>query len=147
MSYNPSVAATYKVLRPSTLLIVNGTYDGATAQNTLRQQNQNQLVLLCDLTLNTATSAEVKVQVAHAVDDLVPAAADWFDMGAADISGATLTTSTATFPIRAGIYTMLATGKIAIPIPTCYRWIRVLAKTTGPVGTTTLAITATQGMA
>ncbi len=145
MSYNPSVAATAKVLRPSTLQIVNGTYDIAAAQNTLRQQNNNQLVLLCDLTLNTATSAEIKVQVAHAVDDLVPAAADWFDMAYAGAPA--VAAAVAVFPLATAVYQMTATGKLAIPIPTCYKWIRVLAKTTGAVGSTTLSITATQGMA
>jgi hypothetical protein len=145
MSYNPSVAATYKVLRPSTLQIVNGTYDIAAEQNTLRQQNNNQLVLMCDLTLNTATSVEIKIQVAHAVDDIIPAAADWYDL--AYSGSATVAAAVATIPLSTGVYQMTATGKLAIPVPTCYRWIRALAKTTGAVGSTTLEIRATQGMA
>jgi hypothetical protein len=145
MSYNPSVAATAKVLRPSTLQIVNGTYDIAAEQNTLRQQNNNQLVLLCDLTLNTATSVEIKVQVASQAGDAVPEAADWFDLA---YSGSpSVAAAVATFPMASAVYQMTATGKLAIPIPTCYKWIRALAKTTGAVGSTTLAITATQGMA
>jgi len=145
MSYNPSVAETKKVLRPSTLQIVNGTYDVADAQNTLRQQNNNQLILECNLTLNTATSVEIKIQTANPAGDTLPVAADWFDLPYA--TAGTITTGIATVPVGSLVYQMTATGKISISVPTCCKWIRALAKTTGAVGSTTLVITATQGLA
>lgn len=144
MSYKPSVARTAKVLRASTLQIVNGTYDVASEQNTLRQQNNNQLVLLCDMTLNTATSVEIKIQCANQSGDEVPVAADWFDLPYT--TAGTITAGVALVPIGTLVYQMTATGKLAISVPTCYKWIRALAKTTGAVGTTTLSITATQGL-
>lgn len=145
MAYNPSVAATAKVLRASTLQIVNGTYDVASEQNTLRQQNNNQLILLCDMTLNTATSVDIRVQVASPAGDQVPVAADWFDLPYT--TAGVITAGVANVPIGSMVWNMTATGKLAISVPTCHKWIRALAKTTGAVGTTTLSITATQGLA
>ncbi len=145
MGYLPNVKATAKVLRPSALQIVDGTYDLDNEQNTLRQQNNNQLVLLCNLTLNTATSAEIKIQCANQAGDAVPGATDWFDLPYT--TSGSITAGVAVVPVGSLIYRMTATGKIAISVPTCYKWVRALAKTTGAVGSTTLVITATQGMA
>jgi hypothetical protein len=108
-------------------------------------QNWNQLILMCNLTLNTATSVEIKVQVASPSGDDVPASGDWYDLAAQ--GSPTVASAVATYPMSTAVYQMTATGKLAIPVPCCYKFVRVLAKTTGAVGTTTLAIYATQGMA
>ncbi len=141
MSYNPHVSRDGKLLRASTLQIVSGTYDVAAASNTFRQQNWNKLVLLCDMTLNTATSVEIKVQVASPAGDDVPASTDWYDLPSEGAATAGVSV------VSPKVWSMTATGKLAISVDTCHKWVRALAKTTGTVGTTTLSIFATQGLA
>lgn len=144
MSYNPQVSRDGVTLRASTLALADGTYDATPAE--LRMQNWNQLMLFCTLTKDAGTtSAEIKVQVASPAGDDAPAAADWHDLAYQDTPA--VASAVASLPMCSLVYRMTATGKLAIPVQCNYKWLRVAAKTTGAVGTTTLAIYATQGMA
>ncbi len=110
-----------------------------------RMQNWNQLLLFCIVAGFDATSVEIKLQAALTAGDTAPASADWYDVAAVDVSGATLAATTAIFPIRGNIYQMLDNGQLVIPVPSCYKHIRVVGKRTGGTTATTLAITAQQG--
>lgn len=142
MSYVPQVSRDPYNIRPSTMAIAT-TYDAS--PNALRMQNWNQLILLCDMTLNTATSVEIKVQFASPAGDGTPASGDWFDQAYEE--AATVASAVAPVPVSTKVYRMTATGKLRIAIPVCDKWVRVVAKTTGGPGSTTLSITAAQGMA
>lgn len=148
MSYNPQVTGCEKSMRLAATAITT-SFDTPDANTpVLRMQNSNQLVLFCDLTLATATSAEIKVQVANPKDDATPPAfgsALWFDLPYT--TAGTITAGLATVPAGSLAYSMSATGKIAITYPCCFKYVRVVAKTTVGPGATTLAITASQGLA
>lgn len=150
MSYNPQVGGCEIPLRASSTSLSTSfeTPDGTTRGVPLRMGNWNQLVLFCDLALNTATSAEIKIQVANPKDDAAaPAAAStlWFDLPYQ--TAGTITAGVATVPTGSYAPSLSATGKVAISVPCDYKYVRVLAKTTAGPGTTTLAITASQGLA
>lgn len=128
---------------------ITTSYDTPDANTpVLRMQNSNQLVLFCNLTLATATSVEIKLQVANPTDDAAPPAfgsALWFDLPYTTVG--TITAGEAVVPAGTLAYRMTATGKLAITYPMCFKYVRVVAKTTAGPGATTLAITASQGMA
>lgn len=149
MAYHPQIAADGKVLRAIGKAL-STSYD-ADPITELRIGNWNQLVLLCDLVKDAGTTTvEIKVQVASpnaapSNGALAPVAADWFDLC---LNGTpSIAAGIANVPINTTVYQMSVTGKIAIPIPVCYKFVRVLAKTTGAAGTSTLVVTATYGMA
>ncbi len=150
MAYN-IVTGARQTLRLSTLQIVQDTYD--TAPTEIKVQGWNQVVLYCDLALNTATSVEIQVQVAAPADvpgqikDAAPASGDWHTLAYIDTALAAGTTGTKQIPVRLREYQLPATNKYAIELPIAAKWMRVRAKTTGAVGTTTLAIIGQQGMA
>lgn len=147
MSYIPQVTGCEKTLRSSATAI-STSYDTPDANTpVLRMQNSNQLILFCNLSLATATSVEIKLQVANPADDQVPAfgSALWFDLPYN--TAGTITSGEAVVPTGSLVYRMTATGKIAISYPCCFKFVRVVAKTTAGPGATTLAITASQGMA
>ena len=127
---------------------ITTSYDTPDADTqVLRMGNWNQLILFCNLTLATATSVEIKLQVANPANDEVPAydSALWFDLPYS--TAGTITSGEAVVPIGSLVYRMTATGKVAPSFPCAYKFVRVLAKTTGGPGATTLAITASQGLA
>ena len=148
MSYNPQVGGCEKTLRSSATAI-GTSYDTPDADTpVLRQQNWNQLILHCNLSLATATSVEIKVQVANPAEDSaapVFGSALWFDLPYN--TAGTITAGEAVVPTGSLVYRMTATGKIAVSVPCAYKYVRVLAKTTAGPGATTLAITASQGLA
>lgn len=149
MAYHPQVSANGAPLRASSKAL-STSYDTDPILE-LRVGNWNQLVLLCNLTKDAGTtSVEIKVQVASpdaspSNGATAPAAGDWYDLcfnGTAAIAA-----GIATIPANTTVYQMTVTGKLAIPVPICYKFVRVLAKTTGAAGTSTLVVTATYGMA
>jgi hypothetical protein len=108
-------------------------------------QNFNQLLLFCVVAGFDATSVEIKAQAALTAGDTAPGSSDWFDLAA---QGSPTTSGTdSTIPIRTANFQMLGNGQIVIPIPACYKWVRVVGKRTGGSAATTLAITAMQGLA
>lgn len=148
MSYNPQVTGCEKSMRSSATAITTA-YDTPDANTpVLRMQNSNQLILQCNLSLATATSVEIKVQVANPTEDKDPPAfgsALWFDLPYA--TAGTITAGEAVVPVGSLVYRMTATGKLAVSFPCLYKFVRVVAKTTAGPGATTLAITASQGLA
>jgi hypothetical protein len=105
----------------------------------------NQLILECDLTLNTATDVRIQVDVANPARGpngayIAPATSDWFVVSAAD--GATASGSGAIIALthRNLEIVLAATGRYSIAIPLSYKFIRVRAKTTAGPGSTTLEI-------
>lgn len=150
MSYNPQVGGCEIPVRLAATSLSTSfeTPDGTTRGVPIRMQNWNQLILFCDLTLATATSAEIKVQVANPKDDKDPPAASsalWYDLPYQ--TAGTITAGVATVPTGAYAPSLSATGKTTISIPCAFKYVRVLAKTTAGPGATTLAITASQGLA
>lgn len=150
MSYNPQVGGCEIPLRATGTSLSTSfeTPNGTTRGVPLRMGNWNQLILFCDLTLATATSAEIKVQVANPKDDKDPPAAAsalWFDVPYQ--TAGTIASGVATVPTATYAPSFAATGKWAVSIPCAYKFVRVLAKTTAGPGATTLAVTASQGLA
>lgn len=150
MGAKPVVAAR-QVLRSSGLAL--GTSYDATPAAEIKAQGFNVLTLLCDLTLNTATSVEVVVEVATPADtatgvkDSDPVAGDWYAKTSANLSGLTVGTGAITIPVGAATFQLGATGRYEIVLPNlCAKWVRVKAKTTGGPGTTTLQIIGVQGV-
>lgn len=150
MAYNPSVQGR-QTLRPSATAI-GTSYDAAPTAVKIR--GQNTVTLLCDLTLDTATSVEIQVEIATPADtngtnvDPAPVAADWFPIHGANLSGLTVGSGIITIPVGAAVFQLGATGKVAIRLKDlCASWIRVKAKTTGGPGATTLSIIGVEGLA
>ena len=105
----------------------------------------NQLVLECDLTLNTATDVRIQVEAANPARGpngatVAPVTADWFPICAADGSTASGSGATIALTYRNLEIVLPATGKYSIALPLAYKFIRVKAKTTAGPGSTTLAI-------
>lgn len=110
----------------------------------------NQLIMNCDLSLATATDVRIQVDAANPARGpngarIAPVTADWFTVAVADGATASGATNTETLTYRKQELKIEATGKYAIALPLCYRYIRVRAKTTAGPGATTLAITGTFG--
>lgn len=153
MSYNPQVGGCEIPVRASGTSLSTSfeTPDGTTRGVPIRLGNWNQLLLHCDVTLNTATSVEVKIQAANPKDDSTatgaPAAAStlWFDLPYQ--TAGTITAGLATVPTGSYAPQFTATGRWIVSVPCAYKFVRVLAKTTGGPGTTTLTVTASQAMA
>lgn len=150
MSYNPATQSR-QTLRASTTAITT-SYDSSPAE--LRVNNQNQLILYCDLALNTATSVEIQVDFATPAEgtnvsgrDASPASSDWFTRTYLDAAAATASSGTMTVPTRKMTFQLVETGRYEIPIPMMGKWVRVRAKTTLGPGTTTLSIVGAEGLA
>ncbi len=150
MAYNPSVQGR-QVLRAAATAI-GTSYDAAPTPIKIR--GQNTVTLLCDMTLNTASSVEIQVEVATPADvngtnvDAAPAAADWYPLEAGNASGLTVGSGIITIPIGAATWQLGATGKCTIRLQgLCASWLRVKAKTTGGPGTTTLSVIGVEGLA
>lgn len=145
MSYNPAVQSR-QVLRASSVSIGTG-YDASPTE--LRVNNQNTIMLYCDLTLNTATSAEIQVDFATPAEgtnlgarDDTPASGDWFTRA---IEGSP---SSGVVAMSNKTFQLTATGRYEIPVtPVMGKWFRVRAKTTGGPGSTTLSIVGVEGLA
>lgn len=144
MSFNPHVSRDGAIVRFSATAI-GTSYDAS--PTALRTQNWNQVILFCDLTLNTATDVRIKIEFASPTGDAAPVTADWHLQTFADTANATYSGGTESVPLRGLEWILPATGRYALPIPMNYKWIRASAKTTGGPGTTTLQIYATEGMA
>jgi hypothetical protein len=150
MGYIPRVVAR-QTLRSSATAITT-SYDSVGIPET-RLQNMNALELLCDLTLNTATSVEIQVEVAvpaetaSGTEATAPAASDWYALSSANISGLTVGSGVITAPTGALVIQLAATGKYAIVLKDLLaKWVRVKAKTTAGPGTTTLNIIGVEGL-
>ncbi len=150
MSYNPSVAGRQTLRSAATAITTS--YDSSGIPET-RIMNNNTLMLLCDLTLNTATSVEIQVEVAvpasgsTGTEATAPAAADWYALSAANISGLTVGSGIITAPTGALVIQLAATGKHAIVLKNMMAmWVRVKAKTTAGPGSTTLGIIGVEGL-
>ena len=140
-----------QVLRASGTAI-GTSYDAAPVAVKIR--GLNTVTLLCDLTLNTATSAEIQVEIATPADtngtnvDSPPAAADWYPLESHNVSGLTVGSGIITIPVGAAVYQLGATGKATIRLTNiCASWLRVKAKTTGGPGSTTLSVIGVEGLA
>lgn len=144
MSYNPHVSADPVTLRLAATAI-STSYDSS--PTALRMQNWNQVVLFCNLTLDTATDVRLKVEVASPTGDSSPAAGDWHQYSSLDIASASASGGVSTVPNYGLELKLTATGKYAIPLPCNFKWLRVSAKTTGGPGSTTLLVVASQGLA
>lgn len=150
MSYNPS-AQSRQVLRASTLAL-STSYDASPTE--LRVNNQNQLILLCDLTLATATSVEIQIDFATPAEgtnvgsrDASPSSTDWFTRTYLDTAAAVASSGTETVPTRKMTFQLVETGRYEIPLPMMAKWVRVRAKTTAGPGATTLSIVGVEGLA
>lgn len=152
MSYNPSVQGR-KVLRASATALAAGTYDSANIPEFLIQ-NCNTVALLCDLTLNTATSVEIQVDCATpdnspgTVIEPAPVAADWYTLAHANVSGLTVAAPIITAPYGHLTIQLAATGKYLITLKSDAfgKYLRVRAKTTAGPGLTTLGIIGVSGL-
>src|ERR1051325_7181424 len=144
MSYNPHVSGDGVTLRASTVSI-GTSYDSS--PTAFRTQNWNQLILFCDLTLNTATDVRIKLEFASPVGDATPAFNDWFQQTYADTANAASASGVETVPLNRLEWQLTATGRYALPVPMNYKWGRASAQTTSGPGSTTLSIYATEGLA
>lgn len=133
-------------LRLSTLAI-GTSFDAAPVP--IPTKGFNQLVLLCDLTLNTATDVLIRVDVACTNGTTAPAtgSTEWHELALLDTAASVGAAGVETVPARVQEFQLLASGRYAIPLACAYKWIRVRAKTTGGPGSTTLGIKAIQGYA
>lgn len=152
MAYNPSVQGR-KTLRSSATAIAAGTYDSANIPEFLIQ-NCNTVALLCDLTLNTATSVEIQIDVATpdngpgTIGEPAPVAADWYVLSHANISGLTVAAPIITAPYGQFVISLAATGKYLITLKSDAfgKYLRVRAKATNGPGSTTLGIIGVSGL-
>lgn len=144
MSYSPQVSGDPATLRPASLAL-STSYDST--PTALRMQNWNQIVLLCDANISTATDIRVRVEVATPSGDGTPVAADWYTIGTMDLSSATLTSGVTAIPTGDAELVITTTTRRSYALPSNYKWIRVAAKATGTIGSATIAIKASQGMA
>lgn len=92
---------------------------------------RNQLNLLIDLTIGSLTSAEVKIEWSH---DGVTYFQDTFESIAAGTSTLSL-----------GNYTIASTGTYTLSLPIKFSYIRVSAKGTGTVTSSSMTINAIIG--
>jgi len=151
VAYNPSVQAT-QVLRSSATAI-GTSYDSSNIPE-CKIQNMNRVTLMCDLTLATATSVEIQVDLATPADsraiptEVAPVAADWYPLASANVSGLTITATELLVPQGQLTLRLTATGKYAIVLKDVFgKYLRVRAKTTAGPGATTLSIIGVEGLA
>lgn len=148
MSYIPQVSGDPKALRSGSL--TTGFDTDITA---LKTQNWNRAVFFFDVTLDTATDIRVRVEAASPtrtpgkILDEEPAAAstEWHAIAATEAGSAS--GGVLTVPVDALEWKFTATGRYCVPLDVNYQWVRAKAKATGTVGSATLAIKATTGLA
>jgi hypothetical protein len=153
MSYNPCVQAQQTLRAVGTAL--STSFDAAGVNPEIRIQNMNRVALYVDLSLATATSVEIIVEVASPSEagrtnnlEPAPVTADWYPLTAANMSGLTVAAGVATVPHGAAYLQLALTGKYAIVLKDVFgKYVRVRAKTTAGPGATTLAITGVEGLA
>lgn len=148
MSYIPQVSKDPKSLRSGALT------SGFDSEPTpLKCQNWNQAVLYFTVVLDTATDVRVRLEACSptptpgAILDETPAAAsaEWASIVATETG--TASGGVLTFGVDALELKFATAGTYAYPLPLNYQWVRAKAKATGTVGSSTLAIRATTGMA
>lgn len=150
MSYIPQVSGDPKTLRSGALTTA---FDSSPAA--IRMQNWNQAVFYLDVALDTATDVRVRFDVATpavttgAVIDTEPDASSsaWYQLPSNDGANTTVATGVQTVPqtIFEAKYTV--SGRYVLPLQMNYKWVRCRAKATGTVGSATLGVNITQGMA
>jgi len=114
--------------------ILTGSYVAGTVINaTAGSYMQNQLILLVDFTLGSLTSAEIKVEFSND-------GTTYFQETNGSVSSGTTT-------LALNEYSMTATGKFRIPVPIKDRYIKISAKGTGTVTSSTMTINAVTGVA
>lgn len=114
-----------------TAAILTGSYvAGTVLENT---HNYNQLVVLVQFTIGSLTTAEIKIEVS-------PDNSTWFQETFASIA-------TVTSTLSLGEYAMGATGNYRIPFSLKDRYIRISAKGTGTVTSSSMTIDAILGVA
>lgn len=94
-------------------------------------KTSNQIVLLVDFTIGSLTSAEIKVEFS-------PDATNWYQESFSSISSGTET-------VTLGAKTLAASGSYAIALPFKARSVRVSAKGTGTVTSSSMTIKAVVG--
>lgn len=147
MSYIPQVSGDPKELRSGAL---TGSFVNTLA---LKTQMWNQVVLFIDATLDSATDIRIRIEAASPTrtpgkildDEPSAGSSEWHSI--AFQGGATEAAGVASVPVETFEIVLTASGRKAFPLPVNYQWIRCSAKATGTVGSATLTIKATTGMA
>lgn len=138
MSYIPHVSRDPTVIKQGALT------NSFASSAPLRSQNWNQLILYLLPTLSTATDIRVQIEVACPTGDDLPTT--WYKLMWQDGGSAATAANITTVP--GTIYEIkLTSDPLALPLPLNYKWVRILAKATGTVGSCALTITATTGLA
>lgn len=124
----------YRAVRAAAVLTnsyVAGTVVGAEDAGGDYPHNVNQLIVYVDFTLGSLTSGQVKVEFSH--DNVT-----YYQESFSSISGTTDTVSL-------GEHSFAATGKYRLAIPIKDKYIKISAKGTGTVTSSTMTINAAYG--
>ncbi len=141
MGYRPHVSNDKKTLRSSA-----GLTTSYVASSDIQMKGWNAALIEFDLTLNTSTSGELKVEFANPLGDTAPVAADWFGMAAED-EVATTATGVVSFASGVREWSFGATGKYAIQLrQISAKYLRVSVKVTAGPGTSSGAVYCSQAL-